>query len=209
MQYLVTFLEGLVSFISPCVLPVIPVYISFISRDTRKKNEVFIRALGFVMGLSVIYIALGFLSGAVGSLIIRYRRVLNIITGIICILLAFVYMDIIKIKLSGKAYEVNVKGFFSAFLFGMLFSINITPCSGAFLGSAIMMASNSATVVKGALLLLCYALGLAIPFMAFAFFISYMENAVKFIKNNYGVINKICGIGLMIIGALMILGVFR
>lgn len=177
MQYLVTFLEGLVSFISPCVLPVIPVYISFISRDTRKKNEVFIRALGFVMGLSIIYITLGFLSGAVGSLIIRYRRVLNIITGIICIFLAFVYMDIIKIKLSGRAYEVNVKGFFSAFLFGMLFSINITPCSGAFLGSAIMMASNSATVVKGALLLLCYALGLAIPFMAFAFFISYMENA--------------------------------
>jgi cytochrome c-type biogenesis protein len=90
-----------------------------------------------------------------------------------------------------------------------LFSINITPCSGAFLGSAIMMASNSATLLKGALLLLCYSLGLAIPFMAFALFISYMENAVRFIKNNYGVINKICGIGLMIVGVLMILGVFK
>lgn len=209
MQYLVTFLEGLVSFISPCVLPVIPVYVSFISRDTRKKNEVFLRALGFVLGMSMVYITLGFLSGAAGSFIIRYRRILNIVTGLVCIFLGFVYLDIIKIKKSGKAYEVNVKGFFSAFLFGILFSINITPCSGAFLGSAIMMASNSATLLKGALLLLCYSLGLAIPFMAFALFISYMENAVRFIKNNYGVINKICGIGLMIVGVLMILGVFK
>ena len=209
MQYLITFFEGLISFIAPCVLPVIPVYISFISRNTNKKNEVLLRAFGFVLGFTVVYMALGFVSGAVGSFIVRYRRILNIITGIVCIVLALIYLDIIRIALHGRSREVDVNGFFSAFLFGVLYSINITPCSGAFLGSAIMMASNSATVFKGVMLLFCYSLGLAIPFITCALFIQYMESTIKFIKKNYKAINTICGIMLIVIGILMILGVFN
>ena len=102
-----------------------------------------------------------------------------------------------------------MNGIFSAFLFGIIFSINLTPCVGAFLGSALMMASVSGTVAKGVLLLLVYSLGLGIPIVLSAVLIKKLNSVFNFIKKNYKVINSIAGVFLIVIGVLMMFGIMN
>ena len=105
--------------------------------------------------------------------------------------------------MSGKA---NVTGLLSAFLFGIVYSVSLTPCVGAFLGAALTMAANSGTALRGTLLLVSYSLGLGVPFIISAVLIKELSGAFNFIKKHYGIINKVCGIFLIIIGILMCTG---
>ena len=210
MEYIITFLEGISSFISPCILPMIPIYISYFAGNINKKNIVIQRATAFVLGFTLIFCTLGIFAGTIGTLLIKYQNIVNIICGIIVIILGLSYLGIISIPfLKGINKGQDIKNALSAFLFGMIFSINLTPCVGAFLGSALMMASSSGTVIKGMLLLLTYSLGLGIPFIISAVLIDKLGNAFNFVKKHYKIINTVCGVFLITTGILISFGIMN
>lgn len=207
MQYIITFLEGFISFISPCMLPMLPVYISYFAGGDMRNNKPFTRAIFFILGFTLVFSALGLFAGSIGALFTKYRTIVNIISGSVVIVLGLSFMDIIKIPLfHGMSKSVNITGIFSAFLFGMVFSVSLTPCVGAFLGSALMLASNSETALKGMVLLIVYSLGLGIPFLISAVLIDKLKNVFSWIKNNYKSINLVSGIFLIIVGVSMVFG---
>jgi len=209
--YLITFLEGLISFISPCMLPMIPIYITYFAGDANKKNNTILNSIAFVIGFTFIFCILGVFAGTIGGLLKKYQNIVNIFCGIIVILFGLNYLEVINIKLFKGRNQNNKKitGMFSAFLFGVIFSINLTPCIGAFLGSALMMASVSGTVLKGVSLLFVYSLGLGIPIVISAFLIKKLNSVFTFIKKHYKIINNICGIFLIIIGIAMSFGIMN
>ena len=210
MQYIISFLEGIITFISPCLLPMLPIYISyFAGGGERTTGKTLKGALGFVCGFTVIFICLGALAGTVGSFLKEYQTTVNIISGLIVIFFGLNFLGVFKLNIfRGSQHAVNTAnmGFFSAFLFGIIFSIGWTPCVGAFLGSALMLASQQGHVLEGVLMLLAYSLGLGIPFVFSAILIDYLKSAFTWIKKHYSVINAISGGLLIVIGVLMATG---
>lgn len=214
MSYLITFLEGLIAFISPCVLPLLPVYILyFAGGETRgRKGRSLLNAVGFVAGFTVVFMLLGIFASGIGSLLIRHQTAVNLITGAIVVLFGLHYTGLIRIAFLDRTTRLNTEikpnNFFSSMLFGAVFSIGWSPCTGTFLGSALMMASQQTAWFQGMLLLLAYALGLGVPFILCALLIDSLKNAFEFIKRHYRVINFICGVFLIATGILMMTGVF-
>ena len=210
MSYVIAFLEGIITFISPCLLPMLPIYISyFAGGGERSTGKTLKGALGFVTGFTVIFVMLGALAGTMGSLLREYQTAVNIVSGAIVIVFGLNFLGIFKLNLfrgSHRAVNTDNMGFFSALLFGMIFSIGWTPCVGAFLGSALMLASQQGHVMEGMLMLLAYSLGLGIPFILSAVLIDYLKSAFNWIKKNYKVINIISGSLLVLIGILMASG---
>ena len=210
MQYFISFLEGIITFISPCLLPMLPIYISYFAGGGESNTKRTLgNALGFVLGFTIVFTLMGALAGSLGSFFIKYQTVVNMVSGGIVIIFGLTFLDVIKIKLfkgiNGNVDTENM-GFFSALLFGMVFSVGWTPCVGAFLGSALLLASTQAHMVKGVLMLLCYSMGLGIPFVMSAVLIDKLKGAFHFIKSNYRVINVICGIFLIVVGISMATG---
>lgn len=208
MQYLLTFLEGIISFISPCMLPMLPVYITYFGGKTKTAKTVFIRALLFVAGFSLVFALLGLFAGSIGMLLVRYRAVFNIICGIIIIFFGLSYLEVFNIPFfKGIKNMKGINGLFEAFLFGMIYSFNLTPCVGAFLGAALVQASNSASAFSGMLLLISYSLGLGIPFLLSAILIDRLGITFGIIKRNYKIINIVCGVFLIVVGIMMCFGI--
>ena len=210
MQYLIAFLEGIITFISPCLLPMLPIYISyFAGGGQRSTGKTLKGALGFVAGFTVLFIAMGALAGTVGSFLRQYQTAVNIVSGLIVVVFGLNFLGVFKLNLfrgSQHAVKTTEMGFFSAFLFGVIFSVGWTPCVGAFLGSALMLASQQAHVVEGMLMLLAYSLGLGIPFVLSAVLIDYLKGAFSWIKQHYTVINAVSGAALILVGILMMTG---
>ncbi len=210
MQYILTFLEGFISFISPCMLPMLPIYVSYFAAGSDKKYKTLLRAVSFVLGFTVVFTLLGLFAGSVGSLLWRYQTALNIVCGVIIIIFGLSYMDVIRLPfLKGMQGGMKIKGIFSAFLFGMIYSVSLTPCVGAFLGAALSQATSAGGAVEGTLLLLIYSLGLGIPFVLSAVLIDQLGKAFSVIKKHYKVINMVCGIFLILIGVMMALGLMN
>ena len=210
MTYLIAFLEGLLTFISPCLLPMLPIYITyFAGGGERSSVKTVLRALGFILGFTTVFVSMGALASTIGGFLAKYQTAVNIVSGLIIILLGLNFIGILKINIfKGQAKSLNTENmsFFSAFLFGVIFSVGWTPCVGAFLGSALIMASTSGTVLKGILMLLFYSLGLGVPFMISAVLIDNLKSAFNFIKKHYNIINIVSGCLLVIIGVLMATG---
>jgi len=207
MDFLIIFMEGIISFISPCMLPMLPIYISYFAGDADKKQKVLVRSLAFVLGFTVVFSLMGLLAGGAGSLLSRYRVYLNIVCGLIVIFFGLGYLDIIHLNFFKGINNVKrVSSVAGAFVFGMIYSVSLTPCVGAFLGSALSMAGASGTALKGFFLLLTYSLGLGVPFVISAVLIEQLSGAFKFVKSHYRVINIACGVFLIAVGVLMMLG---
>lgn len=204
MQYLITFIEGLASFISPCILPVIPIYISYFATESKSLKNSIINSIGFTSGFSLIFILLGIFAGTFGKLIHQYSSYINIVLGLFLVVIGLNYMGVIMIKFLNqtKGIKQNKKDltFLTSLLFGMLFSLTWTPCVGAFLSSALILASTTGSILKGAILLLLYSLGLAIPFIITTLFLEKMKKTFDFIKKNYNIINKASGSILLLYG---------
>ncbi len=210
MTYFISFLEGIITFVSPCLLPMLPVYVSYFAgggeRDTKKTLK---NSLGFVLGFTLVFVAMGAFAGTVGGFLNEYQTVVNVITGLIVIIFGLHFLGVVRFNIfKGMKGEVNTKnlGFFSSLLFGMIFSVGWTPCVGAFLGSALMLASQQGKAMVGMLMLLAYSLGLGIPFVFSAILIDKLKTAFQWIKKHYAIINKICGVFLIVIGVLMATG---
>jgi cytochrome c-type biogenesis protein len=214
MEYLLLFLEGIITFISPCILPLLPLYISyFIGGNDNNKNykyNALVNALGFVLGFTIIFSLLGTLAGTFGSFIKEQSSIINIVGGVIVILFGINYMGLLKIPFLERSlkFETEIKTFkfLSSIVFGMIFAIGWTPCVGTFLGTALMIAVNSQETFKGTIMLLIYSLGLGIPFIICAVLIDKLKDAFNFIKKNYKIINIISGLILVTIGIFMMTG---
>ena len=210
MQYVIAFLEGIITFISPCLLPMLPIYISYFAGGGERSTAKTLKgALGFVAGFTVIFVALGALAGTVGSFLREYQTAVNIVSGLIVVIFGLNFLGVFRLNLfrgGHRSVKTDNMGFFSAFLFGMIFSVGWTPCVGAFLGSALMLASQQGHVALGMLMLLAYSLGLGIPFVLSAVLIDYLKTAFQWIKKNYNVINIVSGCLLVLIGILMATG---
>ena len=211
MQYVISFIEGILTFISPCLLPMLPVYITYFADGQQNSRKTLSNALGFILGFTLLFTAMGALAGTLGSFLAKYQTVVNIVSGLIVVFFGLNFMGIIKLNLfKGSArMQTGNLGFFSSVLFGMVFSIGWTPCVGAFLGSALMLASQQGHVLEGTLMLLTYSLGLGIPFFLSAVLIDQLKGAFNFIKRHYTLINRICGGLLILIGILMATGVLN
>ncbi len=212
MQYLLAFLEGVITFISPCLLPMLPIYISYFATDDGRKSKTIVNSLGFVLGFTTVFIILGAFAGTIGRFLFDYSEIVNIVAGLIVIFFGLSFLGIFKLSFLSIKHDSNRNtalrnnGFISSFIFGLVFSISWTPCVGAFLGSALALASQQGSAVKGVIMLLMYSLGLGIPFVASAVIIDRLKSTFDFIKRNYKIINAISGVFLIVIGILMMTG---
>lgn len=210
MQYIVSFLEGIITFVSPCLLPMLPLYISYFAGGGERNTKTTLKnAFGFVLGFTTVFVAMGALAGTVGAFLKEYQTAVNIVSGIIVIFFALNFLGVFKLNIfkgSNKKVDTSNLGFFSSLLFGIIFSIGWTPCVGAFLGSALMLASQQGHVLTGMIMLLLYSAGLGVPFILSAVLIDKLKSTFDFIKKHYKVINTVSGIILIIIGILMATG---
>ena len=209
MEYFLTFLEGIVSFISPCLLPMVPIYISyFIGEDNNNNKKAILNSIGFVLGFTIIFLILSFFASQLGTLLSDNIRYIKIIFGIIIILFGLNYMEILKIELlnrsSVKKIDTNNFNFFKSIVFGILFSVSWTPCIGTFLSSALLLIAKEQDIIKGIIMMVLYSIGLGLPFIISAILIERLKNVFDFIKKHYNVIKKISGVILIMAGIYMI-----
>lgn len=209
MEYIFTFLEGIASFISPCLLPMLPIYLSyFMGKEEKNLKKAIKNAIGFVIGFTIVFLILSIFASQLGSFISQFISYIKIIFGILIILLGLNYMDVLKIKFLNKTKTIKTQtkdlNFFKAILFGILFSFSWTPCIGTFLSSALLLIAKQQDLIKGILLMLVYAIGLGIPFIISVILIEKLKKVFNFIKKNYRVIKIISGIILIIMGIYMI-----
>ena len=244
MEYFLIFFEGIASFISPCVLPMVPIYIAYFAGDKKtgdKENDnkktgdkgtgdkgtgdketgdkktgnketgmtkTIANAMGFILGFTGIFIILSVFASQLGGIISENMKYIKIAFGIVIIIFGLNYTEILKIKWSTKwsikshqiSMDMKKMNFLKSLLFGMLFSVSMTPCIGIFLGSALALISKNQDLVKGIILMLIYSAGLGIPFLISAILIERMKNVFKFIKNNYSIIRKLSGALLIVMG---------
>ena len=210
MEYLFTFIEGLASFISPCILPMLPIYISyFIGENNDKPSKSVINAIGFTSGFTIVFIILSILASQFGSLISSNMKFFKIVFGVVIIILGLNYMDILKIKFLNNISQIkaNTKNlnFFKSLVFGILFSLGWTPCIGTFLSSALLLVASKQSMLKGIILMLLYSIGLGIPFIISAVLLEKLQELFSFIKKHYGIIKKISGIILILMGLFTII----
>ena len=203
---------GLISFLSPCVLPLIPGYVSYISGSSlnelieSKETNIFPIIL-FSLGFSIVFISFGATATYLGSLVLDYSYELRIIAGSLIIIFSLQIMGLLNIKFLNyeKRIHSNIKpSVFGSILIGMAFGFGWTPCIGPILGSILALAATEESINKGILLLLCYSLGLAIPFVLSGYLIQRFMIFSKNLKNKMNLISKIGGGLLLITGILMI-----
>ena len=210
MQYFISFLEGIITFISPCLLPMLPIYVSyFAGGGERKSKKTIMNALGFVLGFTIVFMMMGALAGTIGSFLNRYQMVVNIVSGVIVIFFGLNYLGVFKVNIfKGSRMNINTDnlGFISSMIFGIIFSLGWTPCVGAFLGSALMLASQQGKTFIGMMMLLCYSVGLGIPFVLSAVLIDKLKSTFDLIKKNYRMITIVSGSILVLIGVMMATG---
>ncbi len=208
MNFLIIFIEGIASFLSPCVLPMLPMYVSYFAGQDKNLKKTVINSLGFVLGFTIIFVLLGVFASTLGKLITANSKYINILFGSIIILFGMHYMGILNIKILNKSKGIKKNkdnlSFFSSIIFGMIFSVCWTPCVGVFLSSALMMSATSENILKGGIMLLIYSIGLGIPFIITSIFLERLKSTFNSIKSHYNIINKIAGIILILSGIMLI-----
>ena len=211
-ELVIAFGAGLISFLSPCVLPLIPGYISYISGSSlnellEKKNINLVPIILFTVGFSIVFIIFGAASTFLGQVLLKNSAELRILAGLLIIVFSLHIIGLINIKFLNyeKRIQANInKNLFSPILIGMAFAFGWTPCIGPILGSILVLASTEENLSKGILLLLFYSIGLAIPFILSGYLIQKFLIFSKNFKKNINKVSKIGGIILLFTGLLII-----
>jgi len=210
---------GLVSFISPCILPLIPSYVSYItgisyeellSSEAKKKNvrTTLQHSLAFVAGFSIIFVLLGATASFMGQVLIQYLDVIRIGGGVLIIIMGVFVMDLVNIPFLQREAKLRLKnrpaGYIGTVIVGMIFGAGWTPCTGPFLGSVLTLAMEADTLGRGMVLLMFYSLGLGIPFILSALAISEFLTHSHRLKGHFKAIKIASGVVLIIMGVLLI-----
>lgn len=214
MNYLITFLEGVAAFLSPCLLPVIPVYVAFFAgRDDGEKRGALRNALGFVLGFTVLFTLMGTFAGSIGSVLRRHAAAVNLAGGLVIILFGLGYLGVFRSAFLAAdrrfSWRPKRAGFFSCVLLGVVFAAGWTPCVGVFLGSALALAATKGGTLAGMLLLLCFSAGLGVPFLLCAVFLARLKESFRFFREHYRAVNRVCGWFLVAVGALLATGLLN
>ena len=204
MNILQTFIEGVISFVSPCMLPLLPVYVTYFAAGEAGRGKVLARAFAFMVGFTTVFVSLGVFAGSLGAALAAHRTAVNIVCGVLVIVFGLGYLGLFRLPFTGMKSGRTPTSVISAFLFGLIYSVSLTPCVGAFLGAALMLAASEGGALQGAVLLLSYSLGLGVPFVISAVLLGRFRAAFGFIKSRYNIINPICGALLLLFGAWMI-----
>lgn len=215
LTYSVVFLEGIASFLSPCVLALIPTYISYLAGTTideiennnHNKRTLMINAIGFVFGIFLIFALLGAGATTIGKTLNMNLAIFQKISGAIIIIFGVFYTGIINFKFMNKEKRIHVKKVVptvgGSILFGMSFAFGWTPCLGPALGSVLMMAANLNTLWNGVFLLGIYTAGLGIPLLLIALFIEKLMPHIQRVYKHFGIIKIVSGVLLIGIGLLI------
>ena len=211
-ELLVAFGAGLISFLSPCVLPLIPGYISYISGSSlneliEKKNVNLIPIVLFTVGFSIVFVIFGAASTYLGQALLQNSYELRIAAGLIIIFLSLHIIGIINLKFLNYEKRIETKknnNFYSPILIGMAFAFGWTPCIGPILGSILVLAATEENINRGIFLLISYSMGLALPFILSGYLIQKFLIFSKNFKNNINLVSKIGGIILLITGILIL-----
>ena len=211
-ELIVAFGAGLISFLSPCVLPLIPGYISYISGNSlseiiEKKNVNLLPIILFTVGFSIVFIIFGAASTFLGQVLLQNSYELRIAAGLLIVILSLHIIGIINIRFLNyeKRIQTNTNSnFYSPILIGMAFAFGWTPCIGPILGSILVLAATEESINKGILLLISYSLGLAIPFILSGYLIQKFLIFSKNFKKNINLVSKTGGIILLITGILIL-----
>jgi len=212
------FIAGLLAFISPCILPLVPVYISLMSSKTIYKSEsikvserlyLFISSIFFVLGFSIVFIILGSTATIIGQVLKDYTSIIGRIGGVILIIFGLQYTGLLRIHFLNMEKRFNIpaslkSGYAGSFLIGVVFSFGWVPCVGMILSGIILLASQLDTLFQGMLLLGVFSLGLGIPFVLASIFISFFSNFLKKINKHLNVVSIISGIFLIILGIVFV-----
>ncbi len=209
----VAFVAGVLSFLSPCVLPLVPSYLAYVGGSAEAKRAVLIRnALAFVLGFSLVFIALGAGASALGSLLRTNQRALTLGGGVLVILFGLVMLGVIKLpwlyRDTRMQYSGETRTPFGAVLLGMAFAAGWTPCIGPILGAILTMASAAGTLSAGVGLLAVYALGLAVPFLAAALLLDPFMRFSRRFRRFLPWVERVAGALLLVAGVLMVTGLY-
>jgi len=211
---------GFISFASPCILPLIPSYVSYItgisydelvSRESRRRNMniTIAHSLAFIAGFTIVFVLLGASASFAGNLLSQYLNEVRIAGGVLIILMGIFVMDVVNIPFLQREAKLSLKtrpaGYFGTVVVGMIFGAGWTPCTGPFLGSVLALAMETNTLGRGMALLVFYSLGLGIPFLLSAMAISAFLSSFNKIKNYLKVIKVTSGAILVVMGILLIL----
>ncbi len=212
------FIAGLLAFISPCILPLIPVYIGIMSSDSVYKSDkikisarlrLILNSIFFVIGFSVIFIALGSTATLIGQALNKYISIIGRVGGAILIVFGLQYIGLFKIRFLDMEKRFNVpaaakQGYLRSFLIGITFSFGWIPCVGLILSGILLIASRLETLFEGILLLVVFSMGLGLPFILASIFISFFSNFFKKINRRAGIIKIISGIFLIALGIVFV-----
>ncbi len=214
---LLAFAAGMVAFLSPCVLPLAPGYLSYVTGLTgseimegdRNRGRVLAGSLLFVLGFSIVFVSYGVLFGSVGSILLEYQAVINRVLGVIVILMGLAFMGLIPgLQREWRIHSVPRWGVAGAPLLGIAFGLGWTPCIGPTLAAVQSLAFNEASAARGALLSFAYCLGLGLPFILLGVAFSRTARALAFVRRHYEVIMRIGGAMLIAIGVLLVTGLW-
>lgn len=213
------FFAGLLMFLAPCTLPIVPGYLAFIAgipegaaevRGARKR--IVWNALAFVVGFSIVFIVLGTFAGFLGTYVGPWRDILGRLAGVILVIFGLTMLGVVRIPALSSSASVRLPHFIvlgrweSSVLIGGLFAFGWSPCIGPILGTILLYASTSATAPQGALLLAVFSLGLGIPFVITAFFLQKVTLLLRHLTILVRILSIVGGVGLLIVGVLMLLG---
>ena len=213
MDFALTFLEGIASFVSPCLLPMVPLYLAYVAGDGGQEGEGrsrLVGACGFVAGFGVVFTLMGAFAGTLGSFLLAHRRAIDLVCGALVIAMGLVQLGVVKLpgngapSLMGKA--LGVRGIAGSVAFGAAFALSWTPCVGAYLAAALATAARAGGVGRGMALLACYSLGLGLPFVLVALLMDQLEGALSWMREHSVAISRACGVLLVAFGTLMSTG---
>ena len=213
------FLAGVISFLSPCVLPIVPPYLAYMSgislseaTDNNKAVSIFLPAVFFVLGLSTVFLILGFTASALGTVFLSYQDTLLTISGILVMGFGLHFLGILRIGFLEREarFEASSQNgsAFGAYVLGLAFAFGWTPCIGPQLASILTLAASEGSVARGTTLLGVYALGLGVPFLLVALFLSRLSATLTWLKRHMQIIERLMGLLLWTIGLMMLTGGF-
>lgn len=210
---LVAFAAGMLSFLSPCVLPLVPSYVTFITGMTledlqQTKRETLLHALTFVVGFSLIFLALGAGATVFGQLMLRYREWISRVGGVLIIIFGLYLLGILNLGFLARDTRLHLKnkplGYFGTLVVGIAFGAGWSPCIGPILGAILTMAANEADLQRGLVLLLAYSAGLAVPFLLAALMVDRFLKLFAKVRTQMIWVNRFAGVMLILVGILMV-----
>jgi len=216
----VAFFSGVVSFFAPCIMPLLPAYISYVTGVSLKelkaengvekyKKEIISSSLWYILGFSVLFVLMGTTAASLGSVFRQNRDMMELLGGILIMVLSLHFMNLIRIPILASGFHLSLPkwtnhlGKARAFIMGMIFAVAWTPCVGAVLGAILTLAATSQTAITGAMLLLFYSLGISIPFLFVSVLILKTPKLLKLIQKYMVIVSKISGVLLFMIGFLL------